>query len=539
MKLHLVRHGQSIGNAKPGYISGKTDPDGLTTGGRAQIVRSAWELHDLSFDRVIASPVARAQESAEILSHLLELPLTTEEFLAEFDYGVFEQSFWWHRTEEERQAWQTAMGDYAAVIPGGDSYERFSARVWDGFQRFLEGYDRQSEALVLLVAHDVVISTIVFQLVYGRPGQSEMTAAYKKAYLRFINDFRVLNGGIVSVDLSTTPVHYDRLSSAAQTVPISSETVSFYLRGMQSLDHVTIAQEYTASENKVFRVNTGDQTVIVKLMEERGVVASERMNEIYRFLAEKTKIAAPQVVFYDKSTAFFPDTVLVQDFVTGESQLDYLSAHPEKSKAVLTDTIAQIERIHAISVPDVEEFWFPDDTMPHKIHVPWQKYIDTEITETIEAVSVMSFEPAVKQNLTTTLVQLREQLAEDLINQEYEKRQAAVPLHGDLAPLNIVIGDGNGSCIRILDFERCRIGDPLWDYAYYTGWLDRDLPAVVDQWLTMLESRFSADELALFEQYRVLFHAWTVRDSLAYQGSALRLARGDASVDWLNATYSS
>jgi broad specificity phosphatase PhoE/aminoglycoside phosphotransferase (APT) family kinase protein len=558
MKLFLVRHGQSLGNAKPGFISGKTDPDGLTTGGRAQIIRTAWELRNLPFDRMIASPVARAKESASILSHLLGLPFETQPFLAEFHYGVFERSFWWHRSEVERQQWQQAMGDFSTPVPGGDSYERFSARVWNGFQRYMKA---SNDTQVLMVAHDVVISTLLFCLLYGHPSPTETTASYKKAYLRFINDLRVANGSVLEVDCDGDPATFRLFDASTGAVAISAETVQWYLRGMKQATDVSIREQYTASENKVFHVTarpvsrsgsgrgavgsarsggaagSGEQqeqiNAIVKLMEEREVVASERMQEIYTYLATQTKIPAPRILFYDKSTAFYADSVLVQDFLEGENQVDYLNAHSKQTMAMLTDTLKQIQAIHAIPVSDVAEFWYPDDTSPHKVHAPWHRYIATEIDETLTAVAQLE--------LSTDRVKAVEKALSRLAKLVRTQTDGLVPLHGDLSPQNIVVGQssqGKACCIRILDFERGRIGDPVWDYAYYAGWLDRDLPQIVDQWDAMVSQELSSgrDDDALLERYRlyrVLFHAWTARDGLEYVGSDLRQSRGSASVDWL------
>ncbi len=44
MKLILIRHGESIGNTKSGFISGRSDKEGLTEKGIIQIIKTAWEL---------------------------------------------------------------------------------------------------------------------------------------------------------------------------------------------------------------------------------------------------------------------------------------------------------------------------------------------------------------------------------------------------------------------------------------------------------------------------------------------------------------
>lgn len=532
MKLYLIRHGQSIGNTKPGYISGRSDPDGLTITGKAQIVRTAWDLKDLSFNAIYSSPVARARESAEILSHLLSVPHEPVPFLEEFNYGVFECKYWWIQTEEERNQWKQAMQNFSVQIPGGDSYENFSERLWQGYQGFVQKIDREQPGAVLFVSHDVVISTLLFSLLYGHPSRHETTTSYKNAYIRFINDMRVPNGSATIVDLSKDQPSYETIQTTKDSIVVSRQSITTYMRGMWGTEEIEITEEYTASENKVFHIQ-GEQNAIVKLIEERDIVASERMVQIYTYLRDKTDIPAPEILFYDKSHAFFTDTVLVQDFLDGQNQLAFMKNRPENIQDVLEHVFDMVRSIHQIPVHDVEEFWYPDDISAHKVHVPWHRYIEGEIRLTMESIKAFDLSTEQKQKLQQELQQL-------LVYAQTQDYPVG-PLHGDLAPLNIIFSehDENSVCARMLDFERARIGDPLWDYAYYCGWLDRDLPKAVSIWQQLIQRPDAAQQLGLerrqevFNRYRLLFHAWTTRDSIEYKGSELRSDRAKVSLLWL------
>ena len=64
MKIYFVRHGESVNNIT-GRYTGWMDID-LTDKGREDALRARALLKDLSFDRVYASDLKRARETAEI-----------------------------------------------------------------------------------------------------------------------------------------------------------------------------------------------------------------------------------------------------------------------------------------------------------------------------------------------------------------------------------------------------------------------------------------------------------------------------------------
>ncbi len=46
-----------------------------------------------------------------------------------------------------------------------------------------------------------------------------------------------------------------------------------------------------------------------------------------------------------------------------------------------------------------------------------------------------------------------------------ERRAEAVFVHGDFAPINVIV-DGDGGVLALLDFEHAHLGDPLEDAAW-------------------------------------------------------------------------
>ncbi|HEY0779456.1 MAG TPA: histidine phosphatase family protein [Gemmatirosa sp.] len=89
MRLFLIRHGliDSLGVSLPGRTPGVT----LNRAGRAQlgplVARVARRLAGARLDAVIASPLARAQQTGAAIARAHGLPVTCEPALLELDFG--------------------------------------------------------------------------------------------------------------------------------------------------------------------------------------------------------------------------------------------------------------------------------------------------------------------------------------------------------------------------------------------------------------------------------------------------------------------
>ncbi|CAM3246979.1 histidine phosphatase family protein [Lactiplantibacillus plajomi] len=89
--FYIVRHGQTTANAqnlKQGTIN--TAITHLNAVGQRQAQQLRTDF-DISFaDRLICSPLERTKETAAILNHGHDLPLTTDERLLEISYGQWD-----------------------------------------------------------------------------------------------------------------------------------------------------------------------------------------------------------------------------------------------------------------------------------------------------------------------------------------------------------------------------------------------------------------------------------------------------------------
>lgn len=145
-RLIVVRHGESEANRER-VFAGQTDSP-LTALGRAQAKALAGALSDEHIDRLIASDLSRARDTAAEIARGRGLVIETDAALREWDVGELGGL--------DREGSERRFGDVRAYflpgsrVPGGESFEEVVARV----TRFLETLVPASLGrTVCLVAH--------------------------------------------------------------------------------------------------------------------------------------------------------------------------------------------------------------------------------------------------------------------------------------------------------------------------------------------------------------------------------------------------
>ena len=126
LRLTLVRHG-STGWNQTGRFQGWGDPP-LSDLGRAEAERLRGHLAGESFDRVVASGLLRARETAAIA--LPDSAVETDERLREMSFGSWDGLTWNECVERDGDLIRRWSDDPAAVDPpGGEALAVFEARI--------------------------------------------------------------------------------------------------------------------------------------------------------------------------------------------------------------------------------------------------------------------------------------------------------------------------------------------------------------------------------------------------------------------------
>jgi probable phosphoglycerate mutase len=153
---HLLRHGQTEHTPERRF-SGRNDlPLSLT--GRAEAEAAAARAAELGIEVVVASPLRRTRETAEIVGASLDLPVVFDEDLVELDFGKLEGL----SGEEARTAHPLAvrrfLSDVTVAAPGGESIADVSARVTRARRRILSEHAGRT---VLVVSHVTPIKLLL------------------------------------------------------------------------------------------------------------------------------------------------------------------------------------------------------------------------------------------------------------------------------------------------------------------------------------------------------------------------------------------
>jgi probable phosphoglycerate mutase len=153
---HLLRHGQTEHTPERRF-SGRNDLP-LSRTGRAEAQAAAARVAELGIDVVVASPLRRTRETAEIVAASLDLPVTFDDDLVELDFGKLEGL----SGDEARTAHPLAVrrffSDVTVAAPGGESIADVSARVARARRRILSEHAGQT---VLIVSHVTPIKLLL------------------------------------------------------------------------------------------------------------------------------------------------------------------------------------------------------------------------------------------------------------------------------------------------------------------------------------------------------------------------------------------
>jgi broad specificity phosphatase PhoE len=163
MKLLLIRHGQSTGNAQ-GRVQGQADLP-LTDLGRKQAVALARRLQREEWNpaAIYSSDLTRAAETAEILAADRGLRAVLDDRLREYDCGVLTNVIWrdietlypeiWHGLHHSAE-WVSIPGE-----EGNEAFQRRLAAVLADIQA-----RHGDQEMVAMVTHGASLGTLLCHL---------------------------------------------------------------------------------------------------------------------------------------------------------------------------------------------------------------------------------------------------------------------------------------------------------------------------------------------------------------------------------------
>lgn len=159
--LILVRHGVTAHTSAKRFSGGLASANPpLSQEGRAQVRATAEWLSSggTGIDAVVASPVRRTLESAELLAEVIGREVEVEPGFAEMEFGVWDGLTFAEVAARDKPALDAWLGSLDAAPEGGESFRVVQERVLAGLDRVLTAYAGRT---VAVVSHVTPIKTLV------------------------------------------------------------------------------------------------------------------------------------------------------------------------------------------------------------------------------------------------------------------------------------------------------------------------------------------------------------------------------------------
>lgn len=161
MRVLLARHGETAWNAE-GRYQGQVDIP-LSPVGQAQARALGERLRDVAITRAVASPLLRAQHTAQYALDDRAPMLSLDAGLLEIAHGDWEGKLAAEirAVDPERlTAWREAPE--TVLMPGGESLPQVLDRAWPALVRACDGLG--DDDTLLLMAHDAVNRVLLCRL---------------------------------------------------------------------------------------------------------------------------------------------------------------------------------------------------------------------------------------------------------------------------------------------------------------------------------------------------------------------------------------
>lgn len=160
-KIFLIRHGESHQNIND-VLSGITDIP-LSEKGKEQCSLLARYFENVEINKVFATPLQRAKDSARIIFPKHESLIEIAQSLIEFNYGNYEgykRSEYDSSNDKIIQQWITAPSNL--TFPGGDNIQEHAQKTLTGITKLA---NENKGMVIACISHRTTIRLILSQII--------------------------------------------------------------------------------------------------------------------------------------------------------------------------------------------------------------------------------------------------------------------------------------------------------------------------------------------------------------------------------------
>jgi probable phosphoglycerate mutase len=171
--ITLLRHGESTGNAEARWQGQMDYPLSATGRAQARALAKRWKDERANFDLVIASPLTRAKETAEIAARALNVKIETDPLWMERDNGEFAGLTSLEARQKFAQPAFTTPYDFVGGDGEGD---------WELFLRAgqaLHNLLKREPAKYLIVSHGGLLNQVMHAVIGVTPQANSAGARFR------------------------------------------------------------------------------------------------------------------------------------------------------------------------------------------------------------------------------------------------------------------------------------------------------------------------------------------------------------------------
>jgi broad specificity phosphatase PhoE len=163
--FYFIRHGQSESN-RDGVIQGR-DPSRLTEEGRRQARAAGGWFAGKGLDLVLASPLARAAETADLIGAECGVPVLAAPELMEIDTGIFTGLTFAEAEQRHPASWRAFLGQSWEAVPEAERIAELLPRAELAWGR-LTGLVGEGKRRLLCVSHGGFLQWLIRSTLGGR-----------------------------------------------------------------------------------------------------------------------------------------------------------------------------------------------------------------------------------------------------------------------------------------------------------------------------------------------------------------------------------
>jgi len=171
--ITLLRHGESVGNAESRWQGQADYPLNETGRAQARALAQRWKKEKIKFDFIIASPLTRTKETAQIIASALNLKIEFEPLWLERDNGDFSGL----TAHEVRHNFihPSFMTPYDSVGGDGEGDWELFLRAGQALHNLL----KREPAKYLIVSHGGLLNQVMHAVVGVAPQANNAGARFR------------------------------------------------------------------------------------------------------------------------------------------------------------------------------------------------------------------------------------------------------------------------------------------------------------------------------------------------------------------------